>query len=354
MRYTPIAAVTEGMILGRAVYDLQGTTLLCHGAVLTSAHISRLRELGYPGLYIRSPWESESLDAFEPVKMETRLAAQAVLSGAAKGIELKGAPASSVRLDEFRKVAESLVDELLSSPDLLLSVVEIRTFDNYTFVHSVNTCILSVMAGIALGLERSKLLELAVGALLHDLGKMFVPLEILRKPTRLDADEVAQVQAHTERGYHILRDQIGLLSAHVAYQHHERCDGSGYPRGLKRDEIIPYAKIVAVADSFDAMTTDRPYSRAMYPDEATGALLKEAPAKYDYQCVISVTRCVSVYPVGSAVTLETGEVGEVVGATKVFTHVLITSGARRGQTVNCPDEAEIVRRNSFGAVPQAY
>lgn len=349
MRYTPIAAVTEGMILGRTAYDLQGTALLSHGTVLTSGYISRLKELGYPGLYIRSPLEPEGLDVYEPVRMETRLQAQAVLSGAAKGIELKGASASSVRLDEFRRVAESLVDELLSSTDLLLSVVEIRTFDSYTFVHSVNTCILSVMAGIALGLERAKLLDLAIGALLHDLGKMFVPLEILRKPTSLEPDEVAQVQTHTERGYHILRDQIGLLSAHVAYQHHERCDGSGYPRGLKRDEIIPYAKIVAVADSFDAMTTDRPYSRAMYPDEATGALLKEAPTKYDYQCVVSVTRCVSVYPVGSVVTLETGEVGEVIGATRVFTHVLIIEGARRGQTVNCPDEAEIVRRQSWGA-----
>jgi HD-GYP domain-containing protein (c-di-GMP phosphodiesterase class II) len=339
------------MILGRTVYDASGATLLTAGTILQSQYISRLCELGYPALYVRSPHDTSDFDLAEPVRQETRIRIQASLQDLANNVSSKGASTQRFRI--VGELVGELVDELLSNGDLLLSIAEIRSFDSYTFVHSVNTCVLSVMAAMSIGYDRSKLVDLGVGALLHDLGKMFIPSEILNKPAALSRDEFETVKTHTQRGYALLRDQINLLSAHVAYQHHERCDGNGYPRGLKDEDIIPFAKLVAVADSFDAMTSDRVYSTAMFPDEAAGTLLSEAPERYDQSSVTAVVRCVAVHPVGSVVVLDTGEIGEVCRATRTETHVMITTGSRQGWIVNCPSEARITRRKSWKASESA-
>lgn len=345
MRYLPIDHVTAGMVLGRTVYDASGATLLTSGTTLQTQYIDRLKELGYPALYIRSPYESEEYDYAEPVRQETRLRIQASLLDLAGNFSAKGAPTQRFRVID--ELVNELVDEILANADLLLSIAEIRSLDSYTFVHSINTCILSVMAALSLGYERGRLVDLGIGAILHDLGKMFIPPEILNKPGVLTSEEFETVKTHSQRGYALLRDQVNLLSAHVAYQHHERCNGSGYPRGLKNEEIIPFARLVAVADSFDAMTSDRVYSRAKFPEEAAGVLLSEAPGAYDLDCVKAVVRCVAIYPVGSVVVLDTGEIGEVAGATRRETRVLVTKGTRRGTIVACPGEATIERRLSW-------
>ncbi|HHW15668.1 MAG TPA: HD-GYP domain-containing protein [Firmicutes bacterium] len=345
MRYLPISQVSEGMVLGRTVFDAAGNPLLTEGTRLTSAYVDRLRELGYPALYIRSALEPETFDFAEPVRQETRLKAQAVLRELAADLADKGI--TPKRLEAAQGLVAEMVDELLGQDELVLSVMEIRSLDSYTFSHSVNTCILSVMAGISLGLDRSRLIDLGVGALLHDLGKIFVPREILTKPGPLTVEEFSQVQTHCRRGYNLLRDQVNLLSAHVAYQHHERADGSGYPRGLRRDEMILFARIAAVADSFDAMTSNRVYSQALLPDHAIGVLFRETPARYDFECVRALARYVAAYPIGSVVRLESGESGEVVNVTRAETYVLVTRGSRRGQVVCCPREATIAGRVSW-------
>lgn len=345
MRYLPIGQVSAGMVLGRTVFDATGNPLLIEGTHLTSGYLSRLKELGYPALYIRSALEPEPLEFSEPVRQETRLRAQAVLHELAADLATRGIVPK--RLAAAQNVVTEMVDELLSQDALVLNVMEIRSLDSYTFGHSVNTCILAVMAGIALGMDRSRLIDLGVGALLHDLGKIFVPLEILTKPGPLTAEEFSQVQAHCRRGYNLLRDQVNLLSAHVAYQHHERANGSGYPRGLRREETILFARIAAVADSFDAMTSDRSYSQALFPDQAVGELFREAPERYDFECVRALARYVAAYPVGCVVRLESGEIGEVVNATQTETYVLLTKGSRRGQVVCCPREGTIAGRLSW-------
>ncbi len=339
MRYIAISNVTAGMILGRTVYDSFGNALLTAGTTLTSAYLSRLKELGYPALYIRSPHDVGDLDIVEPVRAATRFRAQSTLQKIAADLLIKGVSPGS--FDATREVVRDLLDDILSSKQLLINILEIRSFDSYTYGHSVNTCVLSLMAGVLLGLSRSELISLGLGTLLHDLGKLFVPTEILNKPSSLTAEEFARVKEHCERGFNLLRNEVPPLAAHVAYQHHERCDGTGYPRGLKEDAITLFAKITAVADSLDAMTSDRVYSRAMLPERAAAVLLAEAPAKYDTQCVQVVTSFVAPYPIGSLVRLTSGEVGEVVNATRTQTHVVIVRGSRRGQIVVCPDEGAI-------------
>lgn len=346
MRYLPIAKVQEGMILGRTVYDAMGSVLLYTGTILYDRYIDRLQELGYPALYIRAPYECESPAFLEPVREETIHQAKMVLREISQECQAGRLTPAIFRRVSF--VVNQLIDELISNKDLVLNMLEIRSYDSYTFNHSVSTAILSIMAGITLGFDRSRLQDLGIGALLHDLGKIFIPPQILNKPGGLSQEELETVRSHTTRGYHILRDQVSLLSAHVAYQHHERCDGTGYPRGLKKEEITQFAKIVAVSDSYDAMTSGRVYSRAMYPDEVAPILLQEAKDRYDLESVKAVLRNVAPYPIGSVVMLDSGETGEVVDATYNDTTILVNHGSRRGVLVKAPREAAILHRVDWG------
>jgi HD-GYP domain-containing protein (c-di-GMP phosphodiesterase class II) len=339
MRYLPIARVTPGLILGRTVFDAQGTALLTAGSTLTSTYLTRLKELGYPALYVRSPEDRDDFEIVEPVREGTRLRAQGALYRLALDLTVKGASPEGFEL--VVAAVSELLNDILANQDLLISIMEIRSLDSYTFGHSVNTCLLSLMAGLSLEFDRRQLLELGTGTLLHDLGKLFVPPQILNKPASLTPKEFDQIRGHCQRGYVLLRDQLAPLAAHVAYQHHERCNGSGYPRGLKNRDMTAFARVVAVADSFDAMTSDRVYSQAMLPEQAAAILRREAPDKYDPECVKAVTRLVAPYPIGAAVRLDSGEVGEVVNVSRTQTWVLVTRGMRRGQTIVCPDEQVI-------------
>jgi len=190
----------------------------------------------------------------------------------------------------------------------------IRIHDDYTFGHSLNVCLLAVILGFKLGLPERLLAELAVGALLHDLGKVLIPAAILKKAGRLTDEEWLLVRRHGEQAGEILRRQWSLppAAARIARQHHESFDGSGYPCGLAADEIDPHARIVAVADIFDAVTADRPYRGAFLPHEAYEIILGSRGAKLDPRVVDVFADSVVLYPAGSAVVLDTGEIGVVV------------------------------------------
>ena len=170
-------------------------------------------------------------------------------------------------------------------------------------------------------LNRLRLRELAVGALMHDLGKIIIPAEVLNKPGPLTAAEFEQVKQHSYQGFEILRQQgeIGLLSAHVALQHHERIDGTGYPRGLAGTDIHEYGRIVAVADVYDALVSDRAYRPRYLPHQAAEILVEESHTTLDDQVVRCFLRKVAFYPVGTVVRLSTGVIGVVVDVNQPMT-----------------------------------
>ncbi|MBC7076240.1 MAG: HD-GYP domain-containing protein, partial [Syntrophomonadaceae bacterium] len=207
---------------------------------------------------------------------------------------------------------------LLSNRDILIHMSDIRTFDDYTFAHSVNVCILSLITGITLGYDDLKLRDLGIGALLHDIGKTKIDKEILNKPDDLTKEEFNEIKKHTVYGFKILRqyDDIPLLSAHIAYQHHERWDGQGYPRGLSDKNIHEYARIVAVADVYDALLADRPYRPSYTVNQAITILKRMSGIYLDANCVDSLIANIAIYPIGSVIELNTGEIGVVVDVNK--------------------------------------
>ncbi len=174
------------------------------------------------------------------------------------------------RFDAIRKVGEQIVEDVLESADMDITLQDLRTHDDYTYHHSVNVAAVSISLGSRMGLPTSELRQLAAGALMHDIGKMKIPELILRKQTGLNSSEREYVNRHPEWGFDILAEQTASdpVIWGVAHQHHEAMDGSGYPSHRKGRQVHPWARIVMVADIWDALRSDRPYKPAWTVDES--------------------------------------------------------------------------------------
>ncbi len=217
-----------------------------------------------------------------------------------------------------RKLVSNVVDSVVRNVNALLLLTNLRHKDEYTSQHCVNVCILAVAFGRYLGLEKHDLNDLGLGALLHDIGKMKVPLEILNKPGRLTAEEFAVIKGHPTHGRRILDrvDGVPERVLDVVLSHHERADGSGYPRGARHSDISRFAMIVAIVDVYDAVTSDRVYHAGTSPHDALTMMYDRAPQTFDTDLFESFIRCLGIYPVGSLVELSTGEVAVVVGGSR--------------------------------------
>jgi HD-GYP domain-containing protein (c-di-GMP phosphodiesterase class II) len=202
----------------------------------------------------------------------------------------------------------------LRSPSYLKRVMRLKQFDEYTFSHSTNVCALAVMVGTSMGISRAEMYPLGLGALLHDVGKMKIPSAILNKPGKLTEEEFTVMRQHSLHGYALLRD---VPSIHqdvplLALNHHERIDGTGYPRALSDDSIDKLSSIVGICDMYDAMTSKRVYSAARSPFEAIRAIQTFSGASFPAELVDAFVGSMSIYPEGTWVQLSTGQVGVVV------------------------------------------
>lgn len=217
---------------------------------------------------------------------------------------------------DARAVVRSLTESILANPDALLWMMQLKRRDEYTSLHCLNVCILSLAFGRHLGLPRGALHELGLGALLHDIGKMRVPLEILNKPGRLEPQEFAVIQTHTGEGREILRVNSGLGNTvlDIVYGHHERRDGSGYPRRLSGDEISLFSRMVAIVDVYDAVTSDRVYHKAASPVATLGWMYEHRSELFDPGLVESFIQSLGIFPAGSVVEMTSGAVGVVIDA----------------------------------------
>ena len=296
-----------GKVLAQTIYNQEGEVLLHRGTILTDAFVRRLVQRGYQSIPIHNPLVPD-LTISEVIDEQTRQATFNIVRKV------------TLEIAQGRKVSPKMVAEtvhmLLESldPEVLYGLSTLRTIDEYTFSHSVNVCILSLLIAKRMFFTEKQLFELGMGTLLHDIGKVRVPEEIMKKPGRLTEDEFEIMKSHTEKGYRILVDELDLsyLSAHVAYQHHERLDGSGYPRGLKNQQIFAFARIVSVADVFDATTSNRIYAKASEPIEAASYLNSHAGTLFDPECVRRFLNVVALYPNGTIVLLNNGAIGVVV------------------------------------------
>jgi HD-GYP domain-containing protein (c-di-GMP phosphodiesterase class II) len=192
---------------------------------------------------------------------------------------------------------------------MLIGLSDIKAHDEYTYYHSVSVATLSILLGVARGMSRPALYKLGMGALLHDVGKVFIPREIVQKPGALTDEEYEEMKHHSLLGYDYLREYwAGPAESIVAVlAHHERYDGSGYPLGLSGDKQPLEARIVALSDVYDAMTSERPYRGAIPPSEAIEHIMGNSGTMFDPQLVSIFMKKITPYPVGSRVCLSNGQ-----------------------------------------------
>lgn len=331
-----------GMQLAQAVYSADGKTLLNAGVVLKDAYIARLKALGFPAVYVGDPKEAEAIP--EAISGNTRRRAITLVKESFTAVKFGG----TLNLEPIQQVVNTIVDEVVLSREVTIALTDIRRHDDYTFGHSVNVCVLSVMMGIAIELDGLTLRELAMGAILHDVGKTRIPDQILLKPARLTPTEWQEMKQHTRYGFETLRGcpELSTRAAHVAYQHHERMNGDGYPRGLEDDGIHLFARIVAVADTYDAMTSDRVYRKGVTPYEALQTIKSSRTRELDPGVVDAFLANVVPYPPGCKVRLDSGEVGMVVGPKGQESLLIKVEYNALGQPLRKPTEIELGRHAS--------
>jgi HD-GYP domain-containing protein (c-di-GMP phosphodiesterase class II) len=219
------------------------------------------------------------------------------------------------------EAAGAVVDEISSSvlrnSNALISLVRLKTVDDYTYMHSVAVCALMIALARQLNLDEATTRELGMAGLLHDLGKAFMPPEVLNKPGKLTDEEFAIMKRHPAEGHKALVEcgSLGEIPLDVVLHHHEKMDGSGYPERLPGDRISLYAKMGAVCDVYDAITSNRPYKEGWDPAESIRKMAEWCKGHFDEAIFQAFVKSIGIYPVGSLVRLQSGRLGVVVDQT---------------------------------------
>ncbi|WP_027364170.1 HD-GYP domain-containing protein [Desulfotruncus alcoholivorax] len=310
MRRVPTKKLKPGMKVGRSVINANEQVLLAAGTILTETFIARLQKLNIPSIYVDDGFLPD-LQYNDVISEKVRYKA---IQQTKKIFHDFRYTKNLVGLDKIESIVDDLVDELLNNKNIMVNLVDIRSNDEYTFGHCVNTCILSMITALRLGYSTNSIRLLAIGAILHDLGKTLIPLEVLNKPGKLTAEEYHLVKKHSEYGFELLcqNTQFQNASKLVVLHHHERYNGTGYPHGLARNQIPQNSAIVGLADMYDALTADRVYRSAYLPHEAFEMLSASGDYLFEFDIVKAFLHHVAAYPIGSLVKLNTGEIAVVI------------------------------------------
>jgi HD-GYP domain-containing protein (c-di-GMP phosphodiesterase class II) len=216
-----------------------------------------------------------------------------------------------------QKLVEEITDSVARNPGALISLARLKTADDYTYMHSVAVCAMMVALAKQLGLDDKQVRIAGLAGLMHDLGKAMIPMEILNKPGKLSTAEFEIVKQHPKEGHALLLTgtDVDPLVLDVCLHHHEKTDGSGYPKGLKAEEISLFAKMGAVCDVYDAITSNRPYKAGWDPAESLRRMAEWAKGHFDIQVFQAFVKSLGIYPIGSLVQLSSGRLGVVVEQT---------------------------------------
>ncbi len=301
--------VKPGMVTSRNIFSAAGALLLGKEYILDRLLIERLGNMDIDAIYVKNPFYD--MEAAEDILYEsTRLEAVELVRKAFEGFR----NTQVLELHDVRGVVGKIIEDILENKDVLVNLTDIRVRKDYTFGHSVNVCFIASLIGAKMRFDERQLTELAAGAILHDVGMMSVPPSLLNKKGKLTAEEWEITKGHTGFGFDILRLQgtVSLPTAYVAYQHHENFDGSGYPNGIRGEKIHQYARITAVADIYDSMTSERVYRTARQPHEVYEVMIGSRGSTLDPKIVELFLENVVLFPEGTLLQLDSGEVVVVV------------------------------------------
>lgn len=296
----PVSKLKDGMVLGQSLFNTAGGSYLVKGQPVTIDYIRRLRQLGIQSVTVTSMDPNHKLAPPPDVIAEkTRVNAISAVYNTFQSIEEN----KTLDASALQKVTDAIVFDLFDNHENLVQLTDIRTHDAYTFAHSVNVAVLSAMTGMLCHLPKEELSLITLGGLLHDLGKIDVHTDILNKNRSLTTSEFDIMKKHpADSARRILKmsdlPKVSILAA-IAGQHHEHVDGTGYPRGIKGEEMHRYAKIAAIADVYDALTSERPYKKAYMPNIAYNIMHNINKGQFDQKLLEMFFNNVALYPEGA-------------------------------------------------------
>lgn len=315
MRLIKLSEVVPGTVLAYTLYSGDGKVLLKEGATLTERIASRLVQAGYEQVFVQEEDEPD-VTVEAPLSEKDQETFLATLNGIFTAT-LGKLPVAKTGPDQdaLLQITTRMVDELATQRPLNLQVLQLRSKSNYVFSHSINVALLGIALGRKTGeITLSALVDLGMGLLLHDIGKGELPGDLIIPREKPTPEAQEKLMSHPRIGYDVLQAKWSSIKAYariVALQHHERFDGKGYPKGLKGEEIHMFARICAIADTYDNLTSIAPDKPHLPPRQALEAIQSEAGRALDPRLVEYFMQVVFPYPVGSRVKLSTGEVALV-------------------------------------------
>lgn len=317
MLFVPIEQLTPGMKLARDI-NLFGTSrtlsvLLRSGQTLTGIFISKLKYCNIPGAYVESDFTND-IQVHDAIDEKLKIEALSDIKQIFFDFRNNHTIVDKNYMRGLENIARKLVEDVACNADFLIDMIELKGYDDYTYFHSLNVAILSIAIGISLELDEFRLYEIALSGLLHDIGKIAIPINIINKPSALTTEEYEIVKEHPINAANHLNYK-NAVSSNVYYaviSHHEKYDGTGYPYGLEGSNIHLYGRILAVADVYDALTSNRPYRKPCFPNEAIEFIMGNSGVHFDPDVVRAFLKRVAPYPIGTCVRLSNGCIGVVV------------------------------------------
>jgi len=317
MRVVNVSHKLHNKYLAKNVYDNEGRLLLGKSVQLSPSLVDKLITSDIFVVYIDDEF-SEGIEVKNIISEEQMIhsvrSVKKIMTNITK--QTSGVP-TMIKKEDIKLVGDvikELIEALEDNEDALYTVVELLGADMYTYKHSVNVAVLTILTCRSLSYDYELTKSIAMGALLHDIGKAYVKDNLIQKVESLSKDELKEVYRHVSYGYEEIKDDISLsgYTKQIVRLHHEKRDGSGYPLGLKETEIPDFVRIVTICDMFDAMTSTRAYKRSMPVYEVLDILMAESVFKLDSVIFQMFTKNICVYPPGSGVKLDDGRFGLVV------------------------------------------
>ena len=315
MLYISEKHLKPGMILAKDIYlynrNSFNTFLLAKGQVLNSTYINRINYHNIDGAYVEN-------DAFNDIIVESyiddNLKAESLqrISDVYYEFQVSSGKINDYMIKHLSKTVNNIVVELLNKEDLTYNIMDFKNFDSYTFQHCLNVAMLSISTGISLKLSEHELHILGLAGVLHDIGKMFIPIEILNKPAKLTEEEFEIIKTHPVNAAKQLKNLVPQEVLRAIEDHHERLDGTGYPYGKEGSNIGLYTKILAISDVYDSLTSDRPYRKSIFPNEVVEYLMGCADKHFDYDILKHFLKIIFAFPVGTFVKLSNEKLAVVI------------------------------------------
>lgn len=328
-RFISVRLLKPDMIIDQAVKDKLGRSLIARGAKLEDYQIDALQKMGVNGVYIREgeedpEEEKKEVEIPKPVrekieKLTVEDKSKVKLTESVKKRVSEGMQYiySNVESEHLAETADSIAVDLMKSIEendaIAVDIGMLKVSDEYTFKHSVDVATIGMVIASKYGMTKKQVHDIGIVGLLHDIGKSKIPNEVLNKAGKLTDEEFAIMRQHPVIGYHILQEKKNVSKEIMegVLEHHEKINGKGYPIGLSGEKINPYAKVIAVADIYDALVTERPYKKPMTQRDAVEMIMAMTD-EIEINAMKSFLNSVILYPVGSTVQLSNGETAKVV------------------------------------------